>query len=421
MVETEVRFPPKFEVLFAPQRYKCFYGGRGGAKSWAFARALLIEAARTRLRVLCTREVQRSIKDSVHKLLSDQIEALDLLGQYQVLSTEIRGRNGSEFIFAGLADQTAASIKSYEGIDRVWIEEAQAVSQRSLDILIPTIRKEGSEIWISFNPELDSDPVYKRFVLNPPPNAVVRKVNYSDNPWFPAELEAERLFCKEYDPGQYEWIWEGNCRPAVEGAIYAEEVAMLEQQGHFVNLPPDPRLKTHVIVDLGFNDAMSIIMAQRQMSELRVVDYIEDSHRTLDSYSAELKERRYNWGKLWLPHDGFNETLAANGASIADLFRKLGWAVARVPNVPVEEGIKAARIAMRRTYLDRHKAGRLIECLKRYRRNVPTTTGEATGPVHDEYSHGADAFRYMSLCADKFDNDDALRSGPLRYAPTGIV
>ena len=421
MAEIEARFPPKLEFLFKPARYKCAYGGRGGAKSWGFARALLLQAAQQRLRVLCTREIQRSIKDSVHKLLSDQIEALGLLGAYDILSTEIRGRNGSEFIFAGLADQTSASIKSYEGIDRVWIEEAQAVSQRSLDILIPTIRKDGSEIWVSFNPELDSDPVYKRFVLNPPPNAAVVKVNYSDNPWFPQELEAERLFCKEYDPGQYEWIWEGNCRPAVEGAIYAEEVAMLEQQGHFVNLPPDPRLKTHVVVDLGFNDSMAIIMVQRQMSELRVVDYLEDSHRTLDSYSAELRDKRYNWGKLWLPHDGWNETLAAHGASIADLFRKLGWATAAVPKVPVEEGIKATRIAMRRTYFDRGKAGRLIECLKRYRRSVPTTTGEPAGPVHDEYSHGADAFRYMALVADKLTNDDGNLRGPIKYGPTGIV
>jgi phage terminase large subunit len=196
---------------------------------------------------------------------------------------------------------------------------------------------------------------------------------------------------------------------------------VIEQEGHFVNLPPDPRLRTHVVLDLGFNDAMSVIMVQRQMSELRIIDYLEDSHRTLDSYSAELKDKRYNWGKLWLPHDGWNETLAAHGASIADLFRKLGWQVAPVPKAPIEEGIKGARIAMRRTYFDKTKAARLIECLKRYRRNVPTSTGEPSVPIHDEYSHGADAFRYLAMVADKFSNEDTALRGPIAYQPTGIV
>ena len=151
LAEIEARFPPKLEFLFHPKRNKVAYGGRGGAKSWGFARALLIMAAQRPLRILCTREVQKSIKDSVHKLLSDQIEALGLGAVYQVLATEIRGINGSEFLFSGLADQTVESIKSFEGVDIVWLEEARAVTRRSLRILIPTIRKDGSEIWFSFN------------------------------------------------------------------------------------------------------------------------------------------------------------------------------------------------------------------------------------------------------------------------------
>ena len=160
----EAWFPEKLRFLFSPARYKVVRGGRGPGKSWGFARALLIMGAKRPLRVLCTREVQKSIAQSVHQLLRDQIEALGLSGQYEVLTTEIRGKNGTQFFFSGLSDQTAESLKSFEGVDVCWCEEAQAISKRSWDILIPTIRKDGSEIWVSFNPQLESDETYRRFV-----------------------------------------------------------------------------------------------------------------------------------------------------------------------------------------------------------------------------------------------------------------
>lgn len=418
MAETEVRFPPKLEFLFKPHRFKVAHGGRGGAKSWGYARALLITGAERKLRILCTREVQKSIKDSVHKLLSDQIQELGLGAFYEVLTTEIRGKNGTEFIFAGLADHTAESIKSFEGIDRVWVEEAQAVSKRSWDILIPTIRKPDSEVWISFNPELDSDETYKRFVLNPPPSAVVVKINYQDNPWFPEVLEAERLHCKATDPDGYENIWEGNTKAAVDGAIYAKEIAVSMDSGRFANVPYEPKLKVHVVCDLGFNDSMAIILAQRQLSEIRIIDYIEDSHRTLDWYSATLRDKKLNWGKLWLPHDAKHKTLAAAGKSTEDIMRALGWTTEIVPDAGIEPGIKTARMALNQTYFDKTKAARLIECLKRYRRSIPTTTGEPGSPVHDEYSHGADAFRYLALVADKMTNETWK---PINYPDLGLA
>ena len=180
--EVDWEFPEKLGFLFEPHRYKVSYGGRGGAKSWGYARALLLLGAESPKRILCCREVQKSIKDSVHKLLSDQIEALGLGGFYQILANEIRGANGTEFSFVGLANQTTDSIKSYEGYDYCWAEEAHKISRRSWDILIPTIRKESSEIWISLNPELDTDETYIRFVANPPESAKVVEINHSDNP-----------------------------------------------------------------------------------------------------------------------------------------------------------------------------------------------------------------------------------------------
>ena len=153
-------FPVKLQPLFKPSRYKVLYGGRGGAKSWGVARALLILGAQKPLRVLCAREFQSSMKDSVHKLLCDQIESLGLLGFYEITQNSIRGQNGTEFSFIGLKNNPT-NVKSYERVNVCWVEEAQSVSRLSWNILIPTIRAEGSEIWVTFNPELETDETYQ--------------------------------------------------------------------------------------------------------------------------------------------------------------------------------------------------------------------------------------------------------------------
>lgn len=408
MSSLSIQIPEKLGFLFQPYRYKVAHGGRGSGKSWGFARALLVLAAQTKLRVLCTREVQKSIKDSVHKLLADQIESMGLGSVYTVEQARIYNALGSEFIFAGLSDQTAESIKSYEGVDIVWVEEARNVSDRSWQILIPTIRKLGSEIWVTFNPELDTDATYVRFVANPPTNGYVVQMNFEDNPWFKnTELVQERLDDQRtLKDTEYAWKWLGRCKPAIEGAIYADEVAQAVEQGRITNVPYDPRLKVHVIFDLGWNDAMTMTLAQRQVSELRVIEYIEVNQRTLDWCSNELKGRGYNWGSLWLPHDGEHGDYKT-GLSAKQMMERLGWDVQIVPNYPgaLEDGIRKARMALPRTYFDREKAARLVECLRRYRRNRPASTGEPGRPVHDEFSHGADGYRYLSVIADQLTNE----------------
>ena len=420
MADIEAWFPEKLKFLFHPARYKVVRGGRGSGKSWGFARALLIMAAQKPLRVLCTREIQKSIQQSVHQLLRDQIEALQLGSQYQVLQTEIRGKNGSQFFFSGLSDQTAESLKSFEGVDIVWCEEAQAISRRSWDILIPTIRKNGSEIWVSFNPQLESDETYRRFVSNPPPDCVSIEMNHADNRRFPSVLETERAHAEAtMRPEDYAHIWEGKCKPAVEGAIYFGEMARAN-----ISLPAhDPLLKTHAVWDLGFNDSMAIILVQRLGGEIRIVHHIEDSARTLADYSAELKALRLdgqplNWGSHFLPHDGFAKR-HQSGKADADVLRELGWSVSKVPNMDVETGIKRAREMFGKVYFHKDRAARLIECLKRYRRHVNSTTNEPGAPVHDAFSHSADAFRYLALVAEQMHN--AVTMSPIKYRTAGIV
>lgn len=400
--------PAKLAFLFEPARYKVTYGGRGSGKSWGFADALLLQAAQSPLRVLCAREVQKSIKDSVHRLLTDRIQKLGLGAFFEVLDTEIRGRNGSLFLFAGLATHTVESIKSLEGIDRVWVEEAQTVSKKSWDVLIPTIRKPGSEIWITFNPDLDTDETWVRFVENAPPGSVVVEMNYEDNPWFPDELEAERLHCKLVDPVGYETTWAGKCRAALQGAIYADEVLQAQLAGRIRNVPHDPALPVHTVWDLGWNDKMSIILAQRVASEVRVIDYISESFKTLDWYVSELESRRWKFGTDFLPHDGGSRDFKT-GKSTQELLINMGRTVQLIPRLEIEHGIRAARMLFPRVYFDKEKTADLQQCLKRYRRTINSQTGEAGAPLHDEWSHGADAFRYLAVCAEQMHNHSKIK------------
>ena len=410
---SEISFAPIFKPLFEPKRYKVFYGGRGSGKSWAVARALLVQAAQQPLRVLCAREVQKSIKQSVHQLLSDQIQAMGLGAFYEVLETEIRGRNGSLFLFAGLASHTVESVKSFEGCDRCWIEEGQTISKKSWDILIPTIRRPGSEIWVTLNPDLDTDDTYLRFIENPPPNAVVVKVNWNDNPWFPDVLNQERMHCKETRPYDYENIWEGKCKAAVDGAIYADEIIAAQEAGRVRNVPYDPQIKVHAVFDLGWNDSMAICLVQKQASELRVIRYIEDSHKTLEYYSNLLKQEQVNWGTVYLPHDGANKDFKT-GKSAQQIMEQFGWTVSIVPKSDIESGIRLTRMVFPRVYFDKDNTQGLLKCLKNYRRAIPVSTNEPAAPLHDENSHGADCFRYVCQSAEQMTNEE-WSSGAMNY------
>lgn len=419
MSSLTVQLPEKLGFLLGERaRYKVLYGGRGSAKSWGIARALILRAVQAPTRILCAREIQRTIADSVHQLLVDQIVLMGLESLFTITENELRSNIGSQFLFAGLRHQDIHKIKSFEGVDICWVEEAQVVTKKSWEVLIPTIRKPDSEIWASFNPELDSDDTYQRFVVNPPQGAIVRKVNYSDNPWFPDVLKAEMADLRRRDPEAAKNVWDGECRAAVEGAIFAREVANLVETKRAQNLPVDPLLQVHAVWDLGWNDQTAIILVQRNRSEVRLIDYIEDSHRTLQDYAQEILSRRYMLGKMWLPHDGRSKNLET-GKSPEEVMQQLGFNVGIVEAMDVEQTIQSARLMFPRVYMDKEKCDRLLQCLKRYRRRINQTTQSPEGPLHDEYSHGADAFRYLSVVVDRMSNNDKMK--PISYKSLGIV
>lgn len=214
-------------LLNENHRYKVAYGGRGSGKSVGFADACLIKALKSKIRILCTRQLQTSIKDSVHKLLCDRIEALGLLDKFEVTRETIRCETGSEFIFKGIQNNVM-EIKSMEGIDIAWCEEAQSISKDSWDVLIPTIRKEGSEIWVTFNPDHEEDETYQRFVKHPPPDCKSVLVNYTDNPYFPEVLRREMEYCKSVDYPRYEHIWLGKTIVETEAQIFKGKFEVLD-------------------------------------------------------------------------------------------------------------------------------------------------------------------------------------------------
>lgn len=404
MTVLSIDLPRKIrDALHSPARYKVLYGGRDGAKSWSIARYLIARAVAKQERILCTREIQKSISESVYAVIVDQIRLLGLTDQFDTTNHRIVYRpNGSEFYFHGLSGQTATSIKSFEGCSLCWIEEAQTITKRSLRILTPTIRSEGSQIIVSFNPDMDTDEVYDRFVTKTPSDAVVVKVNWDDNPWSSRALDQERADMKRDDPDEYDHVYGGNCRPAVEGSIYFKEVAALKNTGRLANIPYDPMLKVHVVADLGFNDYMSLLLVQRLASEIRIIRYIEDRQRYIPSYSQELNELKLNFGKLYLPHDGKAKHLT--GASAQEQFSALGWDVEIVPDIGIEQGIRKTRELFPRFFVDKANAGDLVSRWGRYRRRV-NSEGQGSTPMHDDSSHGCDGTRYLAVVADQMTND----------------
>ena len=414
-LELPVRFPPKLQPLFRPARYKVLWGGRDAARSWSVARALLVKGGERPLRILCAREIQKTLADSVLALLKDQIALLGMDRFYEATDNSISGRNGTEFIFTGLRDIDANKIKSYEGVDIAWVEEAETLSKKSFNTLDPTIRKDSSELWFTFNAQMDTDFIYDHFVVNEAPDSIVIFMTWRDNPWFSKVLARGRDHMKATDPDEYENIWEGKCRTVVAGAIYAKEVQSMLVKRRARPMPYDPTLPVHTVWDLGWNDAMAIGLVQRTVSAVMIIGYLEGSGRTYADCVAELKELNYVWGTDWLPPDGA-QTRPDTGKNPQQILMGLGRrSVVIMPALGIEHGIKATRMLFPRLYIDNSEfdndsfeydgGKRLIECLKRYRRAIPKTTGEPAAPVHDEYSHGCDMIRGLANVVDVMRNE----------------
>lgn len=373
-------------------RYKSVRGGRGSGKSIGVAKTLIARSIECPTRVLCGREYQSSMAESVHRTLADEIATMNAGDYFDVQQNVIKGVNGSFFGFEGLR-RNIQSIKSYANVDVAWIEEAQAVSDESWEVLIPTVRNEGSEIWLTWNPELEDDPTSKRFLLNPPTDCLDIEINWRDNPWFPAVLRAEMEELKARDPDAWLHVWEGKFRQVLEGAVYAAELRKADAENRITDVPYHDGKPVDTFWDLGYRDATAIWCIQQVGAQTRVIDYIEGSQQKIADYVRELQARPYVWGTDYLPHDAAATELG-QGLSLQEQVSALGRRVAIVPRVTqIATGIEALRQVFSSLWFDRTRCSVGINRLRRYR--YVTNSNAVTGrePLHDAASHAADALR----------------------------
>lgn len=426
-----LQLPRKLGFLMEMHPYKIAYGGRGSLKSHSFAGALLTLGIDQDLRIICAREIQKSLADSVHQLLVDKINALGYNDLYSIQENVIRGtRRDTTFKFIGLSDVTIQNVKSIEGTDILWVEEAQNVKKRSWQIVLPTLfRTPNSECWASLNPDMDDDETYVRFIVNKPEGSVVVEMNWRDAVacgWFTPEMEKLRQYDLKHSPLDYPNIWDGKPRAVVAGAIYTGEVTDMVRERRFRPMPYDPRLPVHRIWDLGWNDLMTVIMVQKPVpSVLNIVNYLEESHITYIDMVGKMNGLRYFWGTDWMPHDAENHD-PTSGTNAKKQLQGLGCKVKIIPRSDPEARIRAARMMWPRIYLDNSKfdtpperpdmnlgGGHLMERLKRYKRAVPKGTMEPAAPVHDVNSHGADAFGGLAEVVDQIRNEGDVIFKPL--------
>lgn len=398
-----------FVPLIAPKRYKAAWGGRGSGKSHFFA-GLMVERAFAEpgFRGVCVREVQKDLRESAKKLLEDKIATMGLGAHFDCQRAELVTPGGGVIIFQGMQDHTAESIKSLEGFDVAWVEEAQTLSARSLTMLRPTLRKAGSELWFSWNPRRKTDAVDDFFRgENRTSRAEVVRANHLDNPWFPQELEDERLEDLEKRPEQYEHIWEGGYAKVTEGAYFARDLTQAKTEGRIGKVAADPLMTIRAFWDIGGTgakaDACSIWIAQFIGREIRVLDYYEVQGQPLSAHVGWLRDRGYGRGLMVLPHDGSTNDKVFD-VSYESALREAGFEVQVIPNQG--KGAAAMRIeAARRLFPSiwfnetTTEAGR--EALGAYHERKDEARNIGLGPEHDWSSHGADAFGLMAVAYEE--------------------
>lgn len=390
-----VEVPEAFEPLLTPARYKGAHGGRGSGKSHFFAEQLVVRSVAQRTRAACIREVQNSLKDSVHQLLRDKIKKLGVGHLFDTIAGEIRGPNDSLWVFRGMQDYNAETIKSLEDFDIAWVEEAQTLSQRSLTILRPTIRGEDSELWFSWNPRFKTDPVDRALRRNPPPNSTVIEVSWRDNPWFPKVLKEEMQHDRETSPEMAAHVWDGDYATVFEGAYYGKLLADSRHKGRIGHVSHDPAVPVWTAWDLGIGDSTAIWFAQMVGTEIHVIDFYENNGEPLDHYVRLLNDKPYNYEQDILPHDAKARELGT-GKTRQETLESLGRDVKVLEAQSVDDGINAVRMALPRCWFDETACERGLDALKSYRAEFDEKHQTLKSrPVHDWASHAADAFRYL--------------------------
>ena len=425
-----------FEPLLAPARYKGSYGGRGSGKSHDRAESLIDDALRfpgeagEGLRALCAREIQKSLKQSAKFLIESKLTKLGLGEKdgFKVFTSVIETPKGGVIDFTGLQDHTADSIKSYEGFHRAWLEEAQTISQLSLDLLRPTIRWEDtnkglvSEIWATWNPRRRIDPIDVLLRQQKPSNSIVVQANWRDNPWFPKVLEQERLDCLRDDPDQYDHIWEGGYATVRKGAYFAKHISKARDESRIGIVPEDDLMTIRLFADIGGSGAKAdnfvFWAAQFVGKQVRNVNHYEVQGQPVGHHLNWLREQGYtpNRAKIWLPHDGETNDRVYD-VSYRSAFEKAGYDVEVVPNQgkgAAKQRIEAVRNNFNAFWFDEQKTDAGLAALGWYHEKWDEQRNIGLGPDHDWASHSSDALGLEAIVYEEYNRQTTSIDDPYK-------
>jgi len=426
MAVLQIKTARVFQPLLAPARYKGAFGGRGSGKSHFFGELAVEECQAVKgTRVVCIREVQRTLAQSSKRLIEDKIRALGLGQGFKIYHDRISSPGDGLIMFTGMQDHTAESIKSLEGFRIAWTDEAQTMSARSLSLLRPTIREEGSELWFSWNARRKTDAVDDFLRAKKPSNAVVVKANWRDNPFWTSTLEAERKLELELYPDRYDHTYEGGYAKAFEGAYFAKLLSEARQQNRIGVVSADPLLPIRAFHDIGGSgataDAYTIWIVQWVGDQIRVLDYYESIGQVLAFHVNWMRENGYEKAINYFPHDGVNDN-NITGKHYWDHWEDAGFKC-EPPVKNQGRGAASMRVeAVRRLgpkmwfNETTTEAGR--DALGFYHERKDEQRNVGLGPEHDWSSHAADAFGLMAVCYIE-PSAHAAFNRPIQYANAG--
>lgn len=420
-MKVQIQLPPKLIPVFTrpDMRYRSSWGGRGSGKTRTFAQMTAIKGymyaeAGISGMILGGREFMNTLSDSSMEEIKQAIQSTPFLNDYyDVGETYIRTKNKRVYYgFCGLR-HNLDSIKSKARILLCWVDEAENVSDKAWRKLLPTVRENNSEVWVTWNPENEGSATSNRFrheqIIDDETGKVVGigcEMNYTDNPWFPSVLDLERRMDKKNMSNEmYRHVWEGDYLEVVDGAIYEKEFEQIKLENRICKIPHDPNLPVYTSWDLGILDSTAIWFFQIYGKEIRVIDHYEANDEPLSHYARILDEKAkqfgYNYGKHFAPHDIAARDLSS-GVSREQTMATLGYRMTKGARLGVEDRIEATRQMLKNCWFDAEKCKQGIRALQNYRRefNDKLDQFKAT-PVHDWASHSSDAFGEGALNINK--------------------
>ena len=405
MTVARIELPPNLLPVFAgPADVRAAYGGRGSGKTRSFAkmtavRAYLWDQAAREGIILCGRQFMNSLDDSSMEEVKAAIRSEPWLhAHFEIGEKYIRTKSGRiAYKFSGL-DRSLDSIKSKSRILLCWVDEAEPVTEEAWLKLIPTLREEDSELWVTWNPESKRSATHLRFRAAPPDDRVkVVEINWRDNPWFPSSLERTRQRDKAGRPESYNHVWEGDFATVVRGAYYVNELIALKETGRLRSLFVEPGVPVHTAWDLGIGDSTAIWFFQVVGNEIRVVDFYESNGVGLPHYAKLLAAKGYVYGDDWVPHDAKVRELGT-GRTRVETLEMLGRKPRLVPHHTLMDGINAVRETLPRCWFDEKRTEDGLDALRHYRSEFDEDHSVLkNNPLHDWTSHAADAFRYLAM------------------------